>query len=128
MRIAPSRVLCAAKICTITTDLLYSIYGRGERDTVIDFIIDVVFEAFLEGAISLWLWIFPGKHIIENRKKVSKVICVMVSFTFLAALIAGILLLGGSQGRSVLGWILMALGAVYFLTGLTLKIIFSIKK
>lgn len=97
-------------------------------EIVIDLIMEVVFEVFAEGFISLWFWIFPGKHITEKGKRIVKAICAIVSLAFLVALVAGIILLGSSQGKNYLGWLLVSLSVIYLLAGIILKIISCIKK
>ena len=97
-------------------------------EILFELLVEIVFEVFAEGFFSLWVWIFPGKPFTEKGKNIVKVICVFVSLIFLVALVVGIILLGSTQGKSFWGWLFICLNIIYLLVGITLKVLYHIKK
>lgn len=97
-------------------------------EIVVELFMEIIFGVLVEGFLSLWFWVFPGKHITEKGKKVAKVICALISLAFLVALVVGIILLGSSQGENFWGWLLISLSVIYVISGIVLKIVFYVKK
>lgn len=95
-------------------------------DFVIDFIFELFFEIFGEGFLSLCSAFVPERYLTERSKKIVGKVFMVIACILLLGLLLGISLVC-ENGKSALGWILIALNIVYVVLGITLKIISSLK-
>ena len=93
-----------------------------------DFLVEAFFEIFGEGYIALCSALIPQKVISKKRKKIICYVCLAISLILLVGLFAGIIILVETKGQSFWGWLLITLNIIYLLAGITLKIIYQIKK
>lgn len=97
-----------------------------------DFIVDIIFEVFLEsfceGFIALYSVFLPQKTVTEKAKKIIGYVCFVISIVLLVGLFVGVVILLETGGQSFRGWLLISLSIIYLFAGITLKIVSRIKK
>lgn len=96
-------------------------------DILFELILTVFVEGFLEGFVSLCTVFVPQKKISPKAIKIITWICVIASLLLLVGLIAGIIIAVETKGQSFWGWLLVALGIVYLLVGIALKLVSYIR-
>lgn len=96
-------------------------------DIVFEYILTVFVEGFVEGFVSLCTVFVPKKTISPKATKVITWVCAAISLLLLVGLIAGIIIAVETRGQSFWGWLLIALGIVYLLVGIALKLVSYIR-
>ena len=95
---------------------------------LVDILVEVFFELFGEGFITLCSAFVPQKVVSDRGKKIIGYVCLAISLILLVGLFAGIIILVETKGQSFWSWLLISLNIIYLLAGITLKIISHIKK
>lgn len=95
---------------------------------LLEILMEIFLEGFMEGFLSLYKAFIPEKRLSQKGRKVVVLLSVLLSLGMLIGLVVGILMLGESGGTNPWGWVLVAAGVVYLVTGITLKIVFRKKK
>lgn len=102
-----------------------------DMEFIIDFLFEVIFtvfiEGFTEGFLSLCTVFVPQKTVSARVTKIITWICVITSLLLLVGLFAGIIIAVETKGQSFWGWLLVALGIVYLLVGIALKLVSYIR-
>ena len=96
-------------------------------DILFELILTVFVEGFTEGFVSLCTAFVPQKKISPQTRKIITWTCVIASLLLLVGLFAGIIIAVETRGQSFWGWLLIALGIVYLLVGIALKLISYIR-
>ena len=81
----------------------------------------------MEGFVSLCTVFVPQKKISPKATKVTTWVCAAISLLLLVGLFAGIIIAVETRGQSFWGWLLIALGIVYLLVGIALKLVSYIR-
>ncbi len=97
-------------------------------DILFEFLIELFFEIFSEGFISLCSSFIPNKVVSEKGRGIIGTICLIVSMVLLVGLFVGIIILVETSGQSFWGWLLASLSVIYVVGGIVLKIVSHIKK
>ena len=94
-------------------------------EAVLEIICEIFGEVFLEIICGILGYIakgyLPKKFIKREHKKLKTVVAIMSISEFLA-LLAAVIMLIVNDGRSILGWILLALSVVYIVLGIVLPL------
>ena len=93
-----------------------------------DLIIELFFEVFIDGFLSLCSAFIPNKVLSQRREMIIRIICCIVAFLLLVGLFVGTIVLFETHGESFWGWLLVSLCAIYVITAIVLKIISCFKK
>lgn len=96
-------------------------------DILIEFMLTVFVEGFMEGFVSLCTVFVPQKKISPKARKIITWTCAATSLLLLVGLFAGIIISVETRGHSLWGWLLIAINVVYLLTGIALKVFSHIK-
>lgn len=94
-------------------------------EAVLEIICEIFGEVFLEIICGILGYIakgyLPKKFIKREYKKLKSVVAIMSISEFLA-LLAAVIMLIVNDGRSILGWILLALSVLYIVLGIVLAL------
>ena len=96
-------------------------------DLLFELFLTIFVEGFTEGFVSLCTVFVPQKMISAKTTKIITWICVITSLLLLIGLFAGIIIAVETSGHSLWGWLLIALGIVYLLIGIALKLVSYIR-
>lgn len=99
-------------------------------EAVFEIICEIFGEVFLEIIAAFFCYIakgyLPKKFIKREHKKLKAVVAIMSISEFLA-LLAAVIMLIVNDGRSILGWILLALSVLYIVLGIILALLRKIR-
>ena len=96
-------------------------------DLLFELFLTIFVEGFTEGFVSLCTVFVPQKTVSARVTKIITWICVITSLLLLIGLFAGIIIAVETRGQSFWGWLLVALGIVYLLVGIALKLVSYIR-
>ena len=91
-------------------------------ESVIDIAIDLFLELFGDGFVYLCSAFVPERKLSPVMKKIVSCIAMFISFVLLAVFFLGIIIIVKSKGRDTWGWVCVASGVIYLVTGIALKI------
>ena len=99
-------------------------------EAVFEIICEIFGEVFLEIICGILGYIakgyLPKKFIKREHKKLKTVVAIM-SISEFSALLAAVIMLIVNDGRSIFGWILLALSVVYIVLGIILALLRKIR-
>ena len=99
-------------------------------EAVLEIICEIFGEVFLEIICGILGYIskgyLPKKFIKREHKKLKTVVALMSISEFLA-LLAAVIMLIVNDGRSIFGWILLALSVLYIVLGIILALLRKIR-
>lgn len=99
-------------------------------EAVLEIICEIFGEVFLEIICGILGYIakgyLPKKFIKREHKRLKTVVAIMSISEFLA-LLAAVIMLIANDGRSIFGWILLALSVLYIVLGIILALLRKIR-
>ena len=97
-------------------------------DFLIDFLVEVVFNVFAEGFVSLAAAFMPNKVLSSRTEKILTVIFSLLGICLFVLLVVGIVMLVESHGDNLIGWIFMGVCTIYVVLSIVARIVTEIKK
>lgn len=88
----------------------------------LDCIVELLFEIFFEGFISLCEEFIPKKLRSGKTRRVITVAFLILATALFVGLVFGVIALVEYRGRSLFGWIMVGLTAAYLIAGVLLKV------
>ena len=88
-----------------------------------EFLIEVFIEIFGEGFLYLSDAFIPDTVSETKARKVVGIIFFIIAMVLMFGVIIGIALLFETDGKSFWGWLFIALGVIYIILGIFLKIV-----
>ncbi len=89
---------------------------------------ELFLELFGESFVNLYICFIPKKTLSDKKFRMLKRLSQIMSVVFIIVFIIGIGILVDSDGGEALGWIFLFAGLFYFVLGLVLRYIASIRK
>ena len=97
-------------------------------DFLMDFLVEVVFNVFAEGFISLAAAFMPNKAFSPRTEKILTIIFSLIGICLFVLLVVGAVILIESRGDNIMGWILTGVCAIYVVLAIVSKIVAKTKK
>jgi hypothetical protein len=89
---------------------------------LIDCIVELLFEIFAEGFISLCEEFIPEKLRSAKTRCWLTVVFLILAAALLVGLVFGVIALVEHRGRSLFGWVMVGLSSAYLLAGVLRKV------
>ena len=95
----------------------------------LEFLIEGIFSFIEDGFLTFFELIIPKRKFDRKKyKRIVRLVFGLASFVLLAALLVGIIILNEAYCRNFWGWLLVSLNILYWIVGITFKIIACAKR
>lgn len=92
-------------------------------DLLVDLLVEVVFNIFAQGFVSLSAAFMPNKTLSPRTEKILTIIFCLIGICLLVLLVLGVVMLVESRGDNLIGWIFIGVCIIYILLSIASRIV-----